>query len=214
MEIDEDVPPDEWDPAEEVKFSDYPDSNSKNTITAPSDVIKKQGEYIYFATCISNMAMPDKEYLLPEQMRGKGMTAGQASGFTPTAQDAAWAYVDEMGGKMGWVANDKVGGASITFPVVIPNGASGKFVVKLGFLRSYAHMGKFAVKVTDQAGHSGGTVLDGLWEKHLSIYQEADVFDGITGNATVTISTISAEEMQRAENKIKILAVIALRSLR
>jgi hypothetical protein len=215
MALEDDISPDEWEPAEEVKFAEYTDLRvpSKNTITAPSEVIKKQGEYVYFATCISNMALPDKEYLLPESMQGKGLTAGQGK-FMPVSNDDAWDYVDERGGKMGWIANDKVGGASITFPVVVPKDVQGtKLVVRLGFLRSYAHMGKFSVTVADKAGHQGTTVVDGLWEKHLSIYQEADVFDGITGDATVTITTMSAKDMGREENKIKILAVIAMRSI-
>ena len=128
IEVEPGLPPDEWEPAEEIerwgaRFPQFPDHyRGKNTITSPALVIEKQSTYVYFATCVSNMALPDKDYLLPAEMRGKGLTVGQGGeGFKPLKKDEGWEYVEENGGKWGWIANDGAGGKSITFPVTIPD---------------------------------------------------------------------------------------------
>ena len=114
----------------------------------------------------------------------------------------------------GWVCDSKKGGEEITFQIPLETHKEG-YDVRIGFLRSYAGMGKFEVIGDDNAisadkkGAPKAAIVDGLWSKKISIYQEESVFK-TTGNCTLTVRT--RDQMEGATgNKVKLIAVVVYR---
>jgi hypothetical protein len=63
-----------------------------------------------------------------------------------------------------------------------------------------------------KTGRKASVVLEALWGKKVSIYDEQDVFMS-SGNATITVETISADATRIGTNKIKLLGVVAYSNL-
>ena len=75
-------------------------------------------------------------------------------------------------------------------------------------MRSYERFGKFKVEGKDLiTGESNTVMIDSLWGKKISVYNEEDAFV-TTGNCTLTVVTID-EEKGRGGNKVKLLGVVA-----
>jgi lysophospholipase L1-like esterase len=210
------LPPDQYEPVERVFFGDLKDS-SKNTIAAPSKVVKSQTTYQFFRTCLASSSLSDmwwkgmpkklKEHLAKTIFKTKGQ---QKQAFKSMENTDGWAMKEEKG-KFGWVCDTNAEDESITFEVgPLPARANGKgYIVKLGFLRSYENMAVFEVTGREVASGKSKTVrIDGLWQKRISIYQEADVFVSAS-DCAITIKPLKARDAA-AGNKVKVIALMAV----
>jgi hypothetical protein len=130
------------------------------------------------------MQIPPENFLAVE-LRGKGFAG---SLFEPLVKSPCWRFYDDTKyrHKDGWICDQAEGGESISFKITLPQG---NFSVRLGLLRSYAGMGKFKVICTDDTtGKQTIKVVDGLWGKQISVYDEVDIAM-VTGNATLVVET-------------------------
>ena len=128
---------------------------------------------------------------------------------TAIAHSKGWRCYEDVPTKPGWIASAErlEGGETLQFEVQLPRG---KYTVELGFLRSYASMGKFSCTVIDTiTAQSTTVVLDGLWSRKVSLLQSERVAN-VSGGFQVKISTLPVVE-GREGNKVKIQSITAIR---
>jgi len=128
---------------------------------------------------------------------------------TAIAHSKAWRCYEDVPTKPGWVspADLLTGGETLQFEVQLPRG---KYTVELGFLRSYAHMGRFSCTVTDaETAKATTVVIDGLWDRKVSLLQSEEVAN-VSGSFQVKIETLPAVP-GRDGNKVKIQSITAIR---
>jgi hypothetical protein len=201
--------PKDWKPEERVFFGQKPPAQpyGSNVLSGPVEDLEKESKYAYIAT--SQTALESKENFLDVDLRGKGYGTKD---FAPLSNTSCWDFWDDtiVKHKPGWICDQPEGGEKITFFIPLETSEKG-YNLKVGFLRSYEKMGRFKVE-----GHDLATDLkeskefDSIWLKKISVYNEEFVFKS-TGNATLTIETITSDKSaaRKEGNKIKLLAVLA-----
>ena len=120
-----------------------------------------------------------------------------------------WRCYEDVPTKPGWISDaaDEAGGLSIAFDVTL---TAGRYTVSLGYLRSYAKMGRFSCTVRDTSTGRKTTVeLDGHWERRVSLLQNKAVAE-VTGSFTLSIKTRPLVALRKG-NKVKIQSITAVR---
>jgi len=144
--------------------------------------------------------------------------------FSPVSNTGGFENYADRPEKMGWIADGddrEAKSHSITFEVPLPRLSDhpevrfGQFSIRVGYLRSYEGMGKFAVTTTGELSTEGAAAaaavrkadLDGLWDRPRSTGEEAEVATS-TGSVNVTVET--RPDAARAGNKVKLLWIRAV----
>lgn len=114
--------------------------------------------------------------------------------------------------RKGWIATNPMGGETITFTIDLPVGKC--YAVFISVLKSYETVGTFSVAVEDLSQHTktNPSVIDCLWEPHISIPVDIAVTNDetteCTGKCRVVIRT-HKEIPGRGGNLIKIMSLSA-----
>lgn len=129
---------------------------------------------------------------------------------------SGFAVEEDVKGKPGLLAHAVENSVTIGFAAEEVAAHAKLGWVHLSILRSYAQMGTLRLEVrrSDTDALLSSTLLDGLWEKHVSeVEVEALQFDSaaaLAGGGLKGVCAVAQSSPARSQNKVKLIAVSLL----
>jgi len=137
--------------------------------------------------------------------------------FMPITHTAGFSFFADSKGKIGWLSpQNSTQSESITFEIPVPQldaqNTTNRYHIWVGYLRSYATVGRFRAHVMTALGPGIATgnppvVVDSFWRRQQSTAEEIEVGTSM-GPTNVTIITLPSRK--GTDNKVKILWIRAV----